>query len=234
MIFETISREDAKGIFDGFVELGEIPTDHYLKLNREYLYIRTSLLEIENSVIDKDGYSKDLLFAMKIYDFFNRIKGFNSTVASDYGFWRYICLKVVPDIIMRRHGFVPEYFYEKNVRIYIPTMWWYVHMSYQGNDSDTFKALEKLNTDYIMQIVERPGRGGFYLEVTREIMKAITSLPTAVVNKKVNNVNLFRRIMIQNTAKTENYNLTVEGKTKEYVESLFKACNVEIENYERP
>lgn len=232
MKIRTISREEAKLILDEYVGLGAIPQDRFLTLDTDYANIRKKLLEIETNSLNRDFYKRDLHFAMNLYVFLNKMEGFNTTVAGNYGFWRYICLCVVPDIIERRHKFATEYYYQKNTRMYVPAMWWYIHMSYQNDYYITYSALEKLNTDYIMQIVERTGRIGFYLEVTREIMRVITMLPTTVINKKVRDSNLFRRVLIQNTAKINNYNLTVEGKTREYVASLFRACKVEVKDYE--
>lgn len=105
-------------------------------------------------------------------------------------------------------------------------------MSYQGNIEKTTKILEPFNTDYIMQLVERTGRNGFYLEITREIMRTLSLLPLKVINKKVNDSNLFRRVLIQNTAKMDNYNLVAENNPRKYVYDLFKSCKVEVEDYE--
>ena len=55
-------------------------------------------------------------------------------------------------------------------------------------------------------------------------------MPEEVRNKKVNGANLFRRVMIQNTAKVDNYNLVFDGKVERYVIGLFESCNVNIEN----
>ena len=105
-------------------------------------------------------------------------------------------------------------------------------MSYQNSIEETEMVLSKLTTDYIMNLVERTGRSGFYLEVCREIMKTFSILPKSIINKKVNGANLFRRVLIQNTAKADNYNLVIENNAKEYVRSLFKSCKVEVEEYE--
>ena len=101
-------------------------------------------------------------------------------------------------------------------------------MSYQGDILLTNKCLETLTTDYIVQLVERPGREGTYIEISREIIRRISQLPKEILNKKIGNANLFRRILIQNTAKINNFNLLLENDSQGYVENLLQACNVKV------
>lgn len=232
MLVKTLNRDEARELFEQYLALGEIPENAFDRLSVEYLSMRKDLLKIEEASRRKDLYESDLLFALKLYDYLNSKSFFNDTVAGNNDFWRYLCVCVVPDLVARRHGLVASYFYEKPGRIYLQAMWWFIHMGYQGTIESTYDALKELNTDYILQLVERQGRDGFYLEVSREIINVISKLPYVVVNRKVNGANLFRRVLIQNTAKQDNYNLAVDGKAKEYVEALFKACKVEVGNYE--
>ena len=145
----------------------------YAKIREELVRMYNESLILKSNTKKIDEYDTDLSFAFKIYKYFNSFDWFDESVASNYKFWAYICVCVIPDIIERRHGAQIEYFYEKNVRMYVPTMWWYIHMSYQGNDQDTLNCLRNLSTDYIMQLVERPGRDGLYLSVSRKIMNYI-------------------------------------------------------------
>ena len=232
MIIKTITRDEAKALYEKYVEYSAVPSAFLDKLDDDYLDIRKVLLTFEACLVEKEGYEFDLPFAMRIYDFFNAFDWFNETVASNYGFWRYICLCVVPDLILRRCGWNAKNFYEKTTRMYVPRLWWYVHMSFQGTSDYTEQVLLHLNTDFIMNLVERTGRSGFYLEVSREIMRTLSQLPKSVINQKINGANLFRRVLIQNTAKANNYNLVIENNAKEYVLSLFKACKVEVHDYE--
>ena len=232
MLVKTLSREESRDLFEKYLSYGEIPDDFVNNLPAEYLSLRKKMIKIENSYDKEDAYQFDLQFALKLYDFLNNEAFFNETVAEDNDFWRYLCMCVVPDLVARRHGLVASYFYEKPGRIYLQAMWWFIHMSYQGSTEKTYEALKSLNTDYILQLVERKGRDGFYLEVTREIIHFISILPIDIVNKRINKTNLFRRVLIQNTAKQDNYNLTVDGKANTYVKALFKACKVEVNKYE--
>lgn len=196
-----------------------------IRYNLRELYSKSIVYKNENTY-NKDEYKTDLNYALNIYDYFNGLEWYNDSVASNYDFWTYICVKVVPDIIEDRHGSERSYYYEKKVRMYIPTLWWYIHMAYQGNREDTIKCLESLNTDYILQLVERPGRDGMYLNVSRLIMKYIGSLPKKELEKKIDNKNLLRRVLIQNTSKINNYNLSFDEKEVLYVINLFESCGV--------
>lgn len=223
MRIKELSREDSKNIFQTLN--ASFDEEFFGGLDNDYLQIRRDLLEIHNKYEGLKDYKYDLEFGLSIYEYFNSKNWFNENVASNYGFWRYLCIKVVPDIIVKRHGLVAAYYYEKNVRIYLSTLWWYIHMSYQGDMVSTKECLESLNTDYILQLVERPGREGTYIEISREMMKRISKLPKEELNKKIGNANLFRRILIQNTAKVNNFNLLLENDSQGYVENILQACN---------
>lgn len=230
MIFKELSMSDAEIIFNSYLANG-IPDNIGSKLDSTYSKLRTDILEMAGSNVEK-SYEFDLNFALKLFEYFSKLEDFSEVVASNYGFWRYVCLNVVPDLIEKRKGLNSEYFYSKNVRLYIPSMWWFIEISYQGNIQSTRKLLENLNTDYILQFVERPGRDGTYVNVMRLIFKYICSLPKSVTNVKVGNANLMRRVLMQHTACNPNYNLIFEDKTDEYVRLLFKNCGVNISDYE--
>ena len=225
MKYKVLKRNDAKKLFEEYEQNG-LPKQ--FELSKEYLKMRDDLLELANlkSFNKSELYKFDLDFAINLYDYFNELEDFNETVASNYNFWMYISLKVVPDIVAKRRGFVAEYYYSKNVRIYLATLWWYVHISWQGSIEKTYDCLEKLNTDYILQLVERTGKG-IYLEVSRAIIKRICSVSDKERNKRVNDANLMRRVLMLNTAKIENFNLLFENDVDAYVAMLFKECGCE-------
>ena len=228
MIITSISREEAKEQFNKYLAANEVSDVVFNKLNSDYLELRKDLLNIESECQGKEKYEFDLLFAKKLYEYFAKKDYFNINIAGDIGFWRYLCTFVVPDLIERRHGLVARYYYEKNGALYLQAMWWYFHMGFQVDSQTTYNMLRKLNTDYIMQIVERQGKDGFYLDVYREIIRVICSLPDETRKKLVGGSSLFGRVLIQNTAKQDNYNLTVDGKSNIYVCDLFSSCKVEV------
>lgn len=235
MKFRELERDEAQKLYESLAD-GVIKIDdaYFADLDDSYSKIRKTILAwIADHPVAKN-YDFDLSFALELYSYFSPAKmpGFNESVASNYGFWRYVCLKVIPDIIIERHGFVKEYFYAKNVRLYASTLWWYIEMCYQGSLEKTYDCLKDKSTDYILQIVERPGRDGMYLDVSRLIVHYLSVLPSDIVNKEVGGQTLLRRILIQNTARSSNYNMVLDNKADEYVKGLLLSCGVEVEKYE--
>lgn len=235
MKFYELEREEAQKIFESFVD-GKIKIDenYFSNLDESYLEMRKTILSWLSEHPLTKNYDFDLFLALKLYSYFNNgiLEGFNESIASNYGFWRYVCIKVVPDIIIERHGLIKEYFYAKNVRLYIPTLWWYIEMCYQGSVDKTYECLKDKSTDYILQIVERPGRDGMFLEVSRLIVHYLSILPDGVVSAECGGQTLLRRVMIQNTARGSNYNMILDNKADEYVRSIFLSCGVEVKDYE--
>jgi len=229
MKIKELNREEAKKVFNRLVEANGVPDDFFETLDDEYLKIRDTILSFSPKPITK-SYDFDLRFGIKLFEFFNKknIPEFNEAVASNYDFWRYLCLRVVPDIIIDRHGLVDTYFFEKNVRIYLPTLWWYIEMGFQGTIEKTYECLKHFSTDYILQFVERPGRDGMYLDIARMMMKYLSELPKDVESQEKGEQTLLRRLLIQHTARNANYNLVIEGMTNQYVKELFAACGVEV------
>ena len=235
MKYYELERDEAQKLFEdlsnGKIDINE---NYFSSLDNDYMSIRKTFLSwLDEHPVTKN-YDFDLFLSLKIHSYFQieNFPGFNESIASNYGFWRFICLKVVPDIIILRHGYVKEYFYAKNVRLYIPTLWWYIEMCYQGSYDNTYNCLKDKSTDYILQIVERPGRDGMFLDVSRLIVHYLNILPDEIVNKEYDGQSLLRRIMIQNTAQNPNYNLLFDDKANDYVVNLFKACGVEVKKYE--
>ena len=224
MHYQKLEKDAASAIFDAFVTAGKsfVASD----LTNTYKKLRKDALK-KASEISEESYKFDLEMALWFYEYTqNEMTDFTEAVASDNDVWRFICCNVVPEIIERRHGLKDSYFFQRSFRIYFQALWWYIHLSYQGSIAATRNVLENLNTDYIMQFVERSGKDGIYLKVSREIMRQFAMVPASQRNKQVNGKILFRRVMIQNTAKSGSFNLVMEGKEIEYVASLFQACGV--------
>ncbi len=223
MIFQRLDTDSSSAVFDSFVVAGKAtPAED---LTNSYVAMRKAIVEKANAIEGKT-YQFDLELALWFYEYMNGIQGFNAAVASNNDVWRFICCKVAPDIVESRYGLQEDHFYKKSFRAYFQSLWWYIHLSYQGAIEKTRLALRDLSTDYIMNLTERSGKDGLYLEVSREIMGQLALVPASTRNKKVNDKILFRRILIQNTAKGKSFNPVLEGKTKEYVSSLFAACGV--------
>ncbi len=201
------------------------------KLNSFYKKIREDLLnfheEYKHFIDTRKVYEYDLSMALEIYEYFD-LRTYGYSNLSNYDFWRYICIKVVPDIIEERHGLNPEYYYKKNVRIYIPTLWWYIHMTWQGSHEETRKILNKHNTDTIQSLVERPGKQGAYLETYRKIISYYDKLDQKDKRYGTTGRNyLLRTLMVMHTAKCLLINPDLVG-VDQYVRNIYENVGIKF------
>src|SRR5699024_5283746 len=140
---------------------------------------------------------------------------FTERDASNDEVWIYLSVNVIPDLVYRRWGLVESRFYMQSRRIWLRTLWWYVHLSWAGEKEETYNRLKNLTTDEVVQLVERSGTKGYRIDLTREIMKQFS------VTYGQSDRNLFRKIMKLNTTRLkiiEPY-LTTGGVTQ-YVKEL--------------
>lgn len=123
----------------------------------------------------KYNYNRDLVFALKIYEFFS-VGQYNMPprIAADPRVWSYISIRLVPEIVRERwpkKSSWEDRFYRKPNRIYLKVLWWYIYLSWQGETEDTRIILENNTEDTIAQLVERSGAHGYRLELYRKIMR---------------------------------------------------------------
>ena len=98
-------------------------------------------------------------------------EGFTLRDAADDGVWRYLSMCVVPDLVARRWGKGAEIrYYKQSGRIWLKTIWWYIHLSWQGNVRDTMNVIAANTTDQVLQLVDRSGKKGYFVDVYRKIM----------------------------------------------------------------
>ena len=164
------------------------------------------------------AYQVDYLFGLKLYNLLNSKYGMTPRVASTAGVWRFLSVEVVPDIIEMRYGIShPDRFWKKAKRLWLRVLWWYIHLSWQGDEASTAAVLKDNSTDEILQLVDRCGRGGFRVELYRELMRQHAALDAAERrNKKI-----FRKAMVLNTARVQVIEPgLVEGGETRYVSDL--------------
>lgn len=220
MIFKTLNKNESKIAMDEWINTKKIPL-----LTDDYNKIRNEILAIYEEVKDKKDYELDLYFGVKLYSYFNMIKGFNMRLASNDDFWRYLSLKVIPDIVAQRWGVDnASHYYERGTRIWLKSIWWYIHLSWQSDEESTIEILKNNTTDEILNLVERAGRYGYYLNVYRNIMYFFAKIPQErrYIATEGKSDRLFRRIMKLNTARC----IVIEpplylGGEREYVKDLF-------------
>ena len=129
----------------------------------------------------KMTYLLDLRMGLKIYQLLPPGKEFSVIQSNNDDIWRYISVKVMPDITYLRYP-NPEKgirdaggrlnhkrFYAATRRIWLKTLWWYIHLSWQGSAEKTFEVLKNNSTDNINKLIETPVRG-YRLKLFRSMM----------------------------------------------------------------
>ena len=192
-----------------------------------YKDFRTELVDCFKAALQESGgkmsYTLDLRMGIKIYELLNPRTGFTNVQANDDDIWRYISVCVMPDITYLRYP-KPEQgslrinqkrFYSHTRRIWLKTLWWYVHLGWQGTSEKTFDVLKNNGTNIISHFIERPGKG-YRPKLFRSMMYVYSTLPTQKDT-------IFRAAAKMNLAKcvTVEPALTVGGEDA-YTAELFR------------
>jgi len=184
---------------------------------RDHLYPLLLFYDRDSS----NKYENDLNIGLDLYEFLNP-EIFSMAKASDDGVWKYISLEIIPELVYLRWKDNKDRFFSNSRRIWLKTIWWYIHLSWQGSRAETRKILTDLSTDEIVQLVERSGSGGYRVDLYREIMKQF-----AYYRKKDEIFrDIFRAVMKKNTIKIVNIiPEKFSGGIAGYVRSLFDFNN---------
>jgi hypothetical protein len=190
--YQKLSFNDAKGIiaeYDGYndVEFKDLEK-HWLEydvsassFDPSYEDFRKELLTVfRDTLIETSGkmtYLLDLRVGIKLYELMPPGKNFTVIQANDDDIWRYISVKVMPDITYQRYPDPKQgdirinrkRFYAHTRRIWLKTLWWYIHLSWQGSAASTFEVLKDNGVDNINKLIETPGRG-YRLPLFRRMM----------------------------------------------------------------
>ena len=159
-------------------------------------------------------------------------------VAADDDFWRYLSLKVVPDLVAQRWGKDNEsHYWSRSTRIWLRSIWWYVHLSWQGSLEKTREILEceHFTTDTILNFEERSGRFGTYVDAYRYILLNYSQVSKEDIKrfsrgKSSDSDDLFRVVMKLNTAKMLVLDPALYlGGLDAYAKSLFHDAGVIID-----
>ena len=117
------------------------------------------------------------------------------------------------------HKINPKRFYAHTRRIWLKTLWWYIHLSWQGSEKATREVLKDLGTDTISDFIELTGKG-YRLNLYRELIKAYSG-----VEKKSSN--LFNKIATQNRVNCTTVEPALTQNAEPgYVEQLFAQLNI--------
>lgn len=233
--YQRFTRNQAKEFVDSIDRLNDISfndkkaqwlankVDDY---DLSYQDLRESVLQAFHEDKDPQSYATDLNVGFCLYQKLNAENGFTNVKANDDDIWRYLSCKVFPDITYIRYpspkaGDIrlnSKRFYSHTRRIWLKTLWWFIHLSWQGTVASTYKVLKNCGTNLISQLIERPGKG-YRLELFREIMKQYsTQKPSQAFFKSMQKQNLVN-------CKTIEPALTEQAE-KGYVESLILQVRV--------
>lgn len=192
---------------------------------KDFNELRHKLIGLRNQIFEEQGFEKDnkldykfdLAFGLEIYELLNDELGFSNRVATNDDIWRYLSIKVIPDIVHSRWGLNADRYYKSPRRIWLKAIWWYIHLSWMGTKEDTYQILKNNTTDTVVQLVERPGIG-YYVDVYRELILQYSKY----VDKSRE---LFRSVLKINTARLQTISPElVDGGVEKYVSDLFETA----------
>lgn len=222
IIWENIKYDIGSATYDFNELIVKSTVMKSIKLNPELEVLRQQLIESRNSIFEEHNFNSsnkldykfDLLFGLKMYQILSEKNGFSNRSACNDDVWRYLSICIIPDIVYQRWGENADHFYKIPRRIWLKTIWWYINLSWMGNEKDTYNILKENTTDTILQLVERPGIG-YHLDMYREMMFQYADYVDS-------SRNLFRRVLKLNTARllTTTPEL-VDCGIKAYVADLF-------------
>lgn len=175
----------------------------YKSIREGVVFSFKKALENNNNRID---YNLDLKVGLELYELLNPAEGFDIVKANNDDIWRYISVCVLPDLTFIRYPnqssdvdiiqeYIPELsyaiapksekdsirikkkrFYSHTRRIWIKTLWWYIHLGWQGTSERTYEVLKNNGTNIISHFIERPGRG-YREQLFRYMLYAYALLP---------------------------------------------------------
>ncbi len=243
MIVKTLSRGQAQEAMtewiNGYPELPAIDSD-YLKLRTDMQKLNSDVRsEIEgNSKIKRTDYYVDYRLGLLMYEYLRNQPWFSMRVAANDGFWRFLSLKIVPDIVAQRWGKDNDsHYWSMPARIWLRSIWWFVHLSWQGSKENTEQVLScsHFTTDTILNFEERTGRNGTYIDAYRRIIYHYSRIPESEIKKKNRSKgrksdDLFRVVMKLNTAKLLVFDPALfSGGVDAYARSLFEDAGVIVD-----
>lgn len=193
-----------------------------------YSELRAKVINTYQQYMNASGYEIDMRIGLCLYEELNPQTGFSNVLANDDDIWRYLSCVVFPDITNKRyppsdidkndgHRLNTKRFYAHTRRIWLKTLWWYVHLSWQGSVEATYETLKGFGTDTIGHLYERPGKG-YRLALYRALMREYALVP----NKSSK---LFNQIQKRNLVNCRSVEPALtEGAEDGYIDRLIRQC----------
>lgn len=171
---------------------------------------------IENEK-NKEQYLFDMYFGLDFYNLVNKYGMTNYDAASD-NVWIFMSIRMMFNVMKIRWSSekaIIDRSYKDKRRIYPKSLYWFIHLCYQGDDVSTIEVIKNLTTDEIVGLTERTGEG-YRIELMRKIVKKASQIE----KKRVD----FRMILKMNHARTQVIEPDFyKGGCEGYVEDLFKS-----------
>ena len=108
MIIKTLNRSEAQNAMKEWVlnypSLPEVEGD-YLKIRKDIQEFNQKVRSECPDTIAKKDYYIDAHIGILLYDYLWRVPGFNLRAAANDDFWRYLSIKVIPDVVAERWGY---------------------------------------------------------------------------------------------------------------------------------
>ena len=241
MKIKSYNRGEAQNAMSDWVanypDLPDVdPENAYIRKDIQELNIKVRSEAAQIGDSRRTDYYVDSHLGLELYEYLWKQPGFSMRVAANDGFWRYLSLAIAPDVVAQRWGKDnSDHYWSKPTRIWFRSIWWYVHLAWQGDMESTRKVLETsyFTTDTILNFEERNGRKGTCVDAYREIIKLYSIVPEEIIRQnsrgKTGSDDLFRVVMKLNTAKMMVMEpaLCANGE-KGYALSLFKDAGVEL------
>ena len=148
-MWKTLSKMDARNEFNKWDKDKEPKAscdENYLDLRKKLLdahEVTNIFLDENESNTKKRDYLYDLRFGIEIYRILNTEYNFTTRLAANDQIWIYLQMKVIPDLVFNRWGFSETRFYQQSRRLWLKTIWWYIHLSWNNNEEETYKILRR-------------------------------------------------------------------------------------------
>lgn len=233
MNIKTLSTKQSKIEFDRLFRSDNgtlLSMDCESSLDVDYRQIRQELYREYNNLkqLGYKDYQLDYRYSLWFYDYFRNQEWMTERLAANYEFWSFVALKVIPDLVYDRFGAADDkHYYAKGLRIWPYTLYWYSHLSWQGDIESTERILSSSRccSDTILNLVERPGRYGTFVELYRRIMYYFVNISAVKPLDSSNSIKLFRSIMKLALAKPQVIDPDLfDGGTSEYAREIVQEC----------
>ena len=233
-IWNTLSAAECELISDGWsrtIESGGLPFEGFnLRRIKKTMYspIRAELCSAYESIPSGlSSYQFDVEFGLKVYTCLIK-HGMTAADASNDGVWRYLQMKVLPDLIYRiwvhKTGDIhinESRMWKKSPRLYLKVLWWFIHIVW---DTDEVRTRSHLNNSCdISQITDRTTMG-YRINVYKAILHVYGDLEEKQISKR-----LLSRVLMLNSSYCSFLEPELLGiDLNEYVRSLYRELGVDV------